>query len=312
VVVGDGPLLGPPLIEAVDYVSFTGSTPTGKIVARQAAERLIGCSLELGGKNAMLVLDDADVERAAAGAVRGCFGGAGQVCVSLERVYVAARVYERFRDAFIERTRRLEIGPHLDYRIDVGSLANARQLAHVQAHVQDAQSKGATVLAGGRARPDLGPYFYEPTILEGVTQAMTVWAEETFGPVVSLNSVASVQEAVERANDSPFGLAASVWSRDERRGLEVASHVQAGSISVNEGYTAAWAAMDAPMGGFKQSGLGRRHGAEGLLKYTQAQTVAAQRLLPLGLISPPLLGAAGYSRVLAALIGLLGRVPGLR
>jgi succinate-semialdehyde dehydrogenase/glutarate-semialdehyde dehydrogenase len=141
---------------------------------------------------------------------------------------------------------------------------------------------------------------------------MEAFADETFGPVVSLYQVASVDEAIERANDSPYGLAASVWSRSERRALEVGSRLQAGSVSINEGYTAAWAALDSPMGGFKQSGLGRRHGAEGLLKYTQAQTLALQRLIPLGLVAPPVLGAAVYSRVLAALLLLRRRIPGLR
>ena len=312
VIVGDGPLLGPPLIEGVDYVSFTGSTRTGRIIAHQAAERLIGRSLELGGKNAMLVLDDADVDSAVGGAIRGCFGGAGQICVSLERLYVHAAVYERFAAAFVARTRRLKLGAELDYSADVGSLANAGQLTRVDEHVRDAVAKGARVLAGGRARPEIGPYVYEPTILEGATEAMALYAEETFGPVVALYRVGSADEAVQRANDSQYGLAASVWSRSERRALAVASRVQAGSISVNEGYTAAWGAVDAPMGGFKESGLGRRHGAQGLLKYTQAQTLAVQRLLPLGLVSPPVLGPAGYSRVLAAVLWLLDRIPGLR
>ena len=168
VITGEGPVVGPPLIARVDYVMFTGSTRTGRMVARQAAERLIGCSLELGGKNPMIVLADADLEAAVDGAIRGCFPGAGQVCISIERIYVHQSIYERFLARFAERTRRLKLGTAQDYSMEVGSLTTARQLATVEEHVRDAVEKGATVVAGGRPRPDLGPFFYEPTILANV------------------------------------------------------------------------------------------------------------------------------------------------
>jgi succinate-semialdehyde dehydrogenase / glutarate-semialdehyde dehydrogenase len=163
----------------------------------------------------------------------------------------------------------------------MGSLTFARQLESVSEHVEDARAKGATVLAGGRHRPDLGPYFYEPTVLADVTREMKVFAEETFGPVVSLYRVKSDDEAIELANDTAYGLNASVWTKDTARGRRIAERLRAGAVNVNEGYAAAWGSVDAPAGGRGDSGMGRRHGAEGILKYTDVQTIATQRLLPI-------------------------------
>jgi len=275
-------LLGPALGERVDFLMFTGSTRTGKLVARQAAEQLIGCSLELGGKNPMLVLADADVDAAVDGAIRGCFPGAGQVCISIERIYVDQAVCQRFLDLFARRTRALKIGAALDYSIEVGSLTSERQLHTVEEHVSEALEKGATLVAGGQRRPDLGPFFYEPTILTNVRENMKVHAEETFGPVVSVYPFAIEAEAIEEANRSRYGLNASIWTRDARRGVNLARQIRTGSVNVNESYAAAWGSVDSPIGGRKQSGLGRRHGAEGILKFTESQTVAVQRLLPIG------------------------------
>jgi acyl-CoA reductase-like NAD-dependent aldehyde dehydrogenase len=186
VVTGEGPVLGPALVECADYVMFTGSTQTGKLVARQAAGRLIGCSLELGGKNPQIVLADADLKAAVDGAIRGCFAGAGQVCVHVERIYVHESIYSGFLSLFAERAKELKLGPALDYSIDMGSLTSPRQLQTVEEHVRDALEKGATLVSGGRWREDLGPLFYEPTILTGVRPGMKAYAEETFGPVVSV------------------------------------------------------------------------------------------------------------------------------
>ncbi|MFI6344552.1 succinic semialdehyde dehydrogenase [Streptomyces sp. NPDC050560] len=281
VVLGEGPVIGPELLRHADYISFTGSTRTGREIATAAAARLTGVSLELGGKNAMLVLRDADLDKAAAGAVRACFSSAGQLCISMERLYVHESVAERFLERFVARTRAMRLGPALAYGADMGSLAGPRQLDAVVRHVDDAVAKGATVLTGGAARPDVGPYFYEPTVLDGVTDAMAVCAEETFGPVVSVYRFRDESEAVARANDSAYGLNASVWSRDPVRARAVATRLRSGSVNVNEGYAAAYGSVAAPMGGMKDSGLGRRHGAEGILKYTETQTVAQQRLIPL-------------------------------
>ncbi|CAL9461736.1 Putative succinate-semialdehyde dehydrogenase [NADP(+)] 2 [Streptomyces sp. enrichment culture] len=281
VVIGEGPVVGPEVVRHADYVSFTGSTRTGREVAQGAAARLVGVSLELGGKNAMLVLDDADLDKAAAGAVRACFSSAGQLCISIERLYVHESVADAFLERFAARTRVIRLGTSLAYGADMGSLVGQRQLDAVTRHVDDAVAKGAKVLAGGTARPDIGPYFYEPTILDGVEAPMSVCSEETFGPVVSVYRFSSDDEAIDAANATPYGLNSSVWTKDARRGRAVAARMRTGTVNINEGYAPAYGSVQSPMGGMKDSGLGRRHGSEGILKYTEAQTVAHQRLLPM-------------------------------
>jgi succinate-semialdehyde dehydrogenase / glutarate-semialdehyde dehydrogenase len=281
VVHGPGDVVGPALIKVSDYVCFTGSTATGRKVAGQCAEQLIGCSLELGGKNPLLVLDDVDVDVAAAGAVRACFSNAGQLCISAERIYVADSVLQQFTEAFVARTKALRLGTGLDYSYDLAGLISAEHLARVSAHVEDARAKGATVLTGGRRRPDIGELYYEPTVLAGVTPEMDCYAEETFGPVVSIYPVVDDEEAVNRANDSSYGLNGSVWTSDEERGRWVASRIQCGTVNVNEAYGATFGSLDAPMGGMKNSGLGRRHGQEGIRRFVDVQAVATQSGLPL-------------------------------
>ena len=254
-----------------------------------------------------MVLDDADVDRAVEGAVRACFSSTGQLCISAERMYLTEGVADAFLPRFLEAVRSLRIGPGYDFEHQVGSLTNEHQLEVTTRHVEQAVAAGATVLAGGRARPDLGPWFFEPTVLADVTPDMTCYAEETFGPVVSVYRVASEDEAVERANDSRYGLNASVWTRSPQRGWDVASRLRAGTVNVNEAYAAAWGSVDAPMGGMGDSGMGRRHGAHGLRKYTEAQTVARQRLVNL---APPLrgLGDDGFAAVMTDALRLLKRV----
>jgi succinate-semialdehyde dehydrogenase/glutarate-semialdehyde dehydrogenase len=302
-VIGLGPVVGPEVVKRGDYVSFTGSTRTGREVAQVAADRLVGVSLELGGKNAMLVLDDADLDKAAAGAVRACFSSAGQLCVSIERLLVHESVADAFLDRFAARTRAIRLGNALAYGADMGSLVSGQQLETVRRHIEDAVAHGARIVAGGVARPDIGPFFHEPTILDGVTEAMTVCAEETFGPVVSVQRFRTDDEAVERANSTPYGLNSSVWTRDARRGREIGARLRTGTVNLNEGYAAAYGSVQSPMGGMKDSGLGRRHGSEGVLKYTEAQTIAEQRLLPLA----PSLGMddEGYARFMSRSLRLM-------
>ena len=282
VVAGPGRELGTPMIERSDYVCFTGSTATGKVIALQCADRLIGCSLELGGKNPILVLRDADVERAAEGAVRACFSNAGQLCVSTERLFVADQVYDRFVDRFVARTEAMSLGTSPDWGVDMGTLISQEQLDAVTRHVEDAVAKGATVRAGGRPRPDLGPFFFEPTILEGVTPQMACFGEETFGPVVAVYRFHDEADAVARANEGEYGLNASVYSRDTRRARELARQVRCGTVNVNEAFAATFASIDAPMGGMRESGMGRRQGGEGIHRYTETQSVATQALLRFG------------------------------
>ncbi|MQA09829.1 MAG: aldehyde dehydrogenase family protein [Pseudonocardiaceae bacterium] len=284
VVLGEGPVVGTSVVENVDYVCFTGSTRTGRDVAQRAGARLIGCSLELGGKNPMLVLDDADLDRAARAAVSACFTNAGQVCLCAERLYVHESVRAAFLDRFLARIGKLRLAASYEYDADIGSLTSARQLQAVSRFVDDAKSKGATVLTGGRARPDIGPYFYEPTVLTGVTKNMACFAEETFGPVVAVYSFTSDDDALAMANASEYGLNGCVFTRDVRRGRHVGSRLRVGSVNINDGFAAAYGSTDAPMGGMGSSGLGRRHGVEGIQKYTETQAIATQRA---GLFPPP-------------------------
>ncbi len=281
IVTGDGSGPGQALVERADYITFTGSNRVGRMIAARAGERLAGCAVELGGKNPLLVLRDIDVRKAAAGAVRACFVGAGQVCISMERIYVEAPLFEPFLAALAERTRALRLGAAFDYSVDIGSLTTAAQLEKVEEHVRDAVEKGARIVTGGRRRPDLGPLFFEPTILTGVREGMKLFTEETFGPVVSVYPVAGEKEAIDRANDTSYGLSASIWTGNARRGARLARAIRAGSVNVNEGYSAAWGSVDSPIGGMKESGLHPRHGAEGILKFTEPQTIAVQRLMPI-------------------------------
>jgi succinate-semialdehyde dehydrogenase/glutarate-semialdehyde dehydrogenase len=306
VVAGPGRELGPEMISRADYICFTGSTATGKHIAKQCADRLIGCSLELGGKNPILVLRDADIDRAAEGAVRACFSNAGQLCVSTERMFVADQIYDRFVARFVARVKAMRLKPGLEWGSDMGSLISQEQLDAVEAHVEDAKAKGVKVLAGGRARPDLGPFYFEPTVFEGVTPDMQCFGDETFGPVVSIYRFHDESDAIARANEGEYGLNASVYTQNGERGRTVAKQIKCGTVNVNEAFGATFASIDAPMGGMRESGQGRRQGSEGIHRYTETQSVATQRLLRLG----PMFGLSdeSYAKVMAAQLRLMKKL----
>ena len=274
VVCGEGPDVGPPILAHADYVMFTGSTATGRIIGELAGKHLIDCCLELGGKNPMLVLEDADVDEAVHAALFGGFGNSGQICMHIERLYVHESLYAEFRDKFVAATEALNVGAAYDFTFDLGSLVSVDHRDRVASHVEDAKQQGATVLIGGRPRPDLGPAFYEPTILEGVTKDMLAGSTETFGPVVGLYSFQTEEEAIALANDTTYGLNASVWSKDLDRARAVARRIDSGNVNINDILATAYASKGTPSGGLKQSGVGARHGDQGLLKYTDAQTIA--------------------------------------
>ncbi|MDR2281476.1 MAG: aldehyde dehydrogenase family protein, partial [Gordonia sp. (in: high G+C Gram-positive bacteria)] len=281
VVPGPGSVVGQAIVATTDYLMFTGSSATGATLAAQAGKRLIGFSAELGGKNPMIITDGVNIDDAVAGAARACYSNSGQLCISIERIYVERSIADEFTAKFAEHVKNMTLAGTYDFNADMGSLASAQQIETVQAHVDDAVAKGAKVLAGGRKRADLGPFFYEPTVLENVSDEMTCFADETFGPLVSIYPVDSVDEAIKRANDTEYGLNASVYAGSTAQAQKIAEQLRAGTVNINEGYAAAWGSTAAPMGGMGVSGVGRRHGQEGLLKYTEPQTIATQRVIGL-------------------------------
>jgi acyl-CoA reductase-like NAD-dependent aldehyde dehydrogenase len=267
VVVGDG-ATGAALIHSrgetgIDKLVFTGNVATGKRIAAAAAERLLPVVLELGGKDPMVVLDDADVDVASSAAVWGAFVNAGQTCLSVERCYVHRSLCEEFLHACVEKTRKLCVGHGLDRETDLGPMIHERQLRIVEAHLDDAVARGARVLAGGSRSPELGKNFYKPTVLADVTHEMRIMHEETFGPVLPVMAFDHDEEVVRLANDSEYGLAASVWTRDGARGERLARRIQAGTVMVND-VVSCFGISEAPHGGVKSSGVGRAHGRFGL------------------------------------------------
>ena len=271
---------GAALIEHVDMIMFTGSTRTGRKVAEAAARRLIPASLELGGKDPMIVLSDADLERAANFATYYSMQNAGQTCISIERVYVEEPVYQEFVDKVSEKVRALRVGKPEGYgSVEVGAITFPPQLQTIKDHVADAVQKGARVLTGGHELQGPGR-FYEPTVLVDVDHSMKIMTEETFGPTLPIMKVHDAEEAVRLANDTPYGLASSVFTRDTKRGEEIARRIEAGAATVNDAMIN-YAALELPMGGAKASGLGSRHGAGGIRKYCSQQAIVVTPRLAL-------------------------------
>jgi len=269
-IVQGGPEVGKELLQHVDFIGFTGSSSNGRKVAVAAAERLIPFSLELGGKNPIVVLKEAPLEQAAEALVAGAFANAGQTCISVERAYVEAPIFDRFAAMVEDRTAKLKVGWSKDFSVDIGSLISTTHAARVKESIDRAVGSGAGVLAGSNHRSDLNGAFVEPTVLVGVDPKSPIAVEETFGPVVSLHRVRDLEEAVTMANDSKYGLHASVWAGSA--GIEVARRLEAGSVAVNSTLMI-YNAFDVPMGGIKQSGIGRRHSDHGILGYTQEQSI---------------------------------------
>jgi aldehyde dehydrogenase (NAD+)/succinate-semialdehyde dehydrogenase/glutarate-semialdehyde dehydrogenase len=273
-VCGEGPDVGPHLIDNADFVMFTGSTNTGRYVGARAGQNLIDCTLELGGKNPLIILEDANLDEAVPGALFGAFLNAGQACMHIERIYVPTKLADEFTRRFVKAAQEIKLGATYDYDVEMGGLVSEQQRDRVLSHIEDAVEKGATVLTGGKARPDLGPTFVEPTVLTGVTEDMLHARQETFGPVVTIYTYNTVDEAVAAANDTDYGLNASVWGTDLKAAEEVGRRIQSGGININDGLACSYASKKTPSGGLKNSGVGARHGDAGLLKYTDVQNVA--------------------------------------
>lgn len=300
VLTGDGST-GAKLAELVDYVCFTGSTATGKKVAVKAAERLIPFSLELGGKDAMIVLEDANIDLAASAVFIGACENAGQMCTSIERVYVETSIYDVFVAKVLEYARGLVIGTGDGFDVHVGSMTNARELERVEEHIRDAVEKGAKVVYGGKRRPDLGALFFEPTVLINVDHSMKVMQEETFGPLIPIMKVQHADEAVRLANDSEYGLSGAIFSGDTQRAERIALRIDTGDMSINRN-AAVQASSALPWGGQKNSGYGRRGGKEGLMRFVTTQSIVIDRQIgtkpALSLIDPTTMTAIKVIRFL--------------
>ncbi len=272
---GDGQT-GAALVESgVDKISFTGSVRSGRAVAEACGRNLVPCTLELGGKDPMIVCEDADLARAARGAVFGAFTNSGQVCVSTERVYVVEPVADEFQRKVLEETAALRQGAIGEF--DVGAITWPRQIEIIEEHVADALERGARLLAGGRRNPDLEGYFYEPTVLADVTHDMRIMREETFGPVLPIMRTRDVDEALRLANDSRYGLNANVWTRNKRRGAELAKAIESGNVVVND-CMVSYGVTESPFGGIKDSGIGRVNGDVGLRSYCHTQSIVIDRM----------------------------------
>jgi succinate-semialdehyde dehydrogenase/glutarate-semialdehyde dehydrogenase len=277
-VIQGGAEAGRALIDAApDKLLFTGSVETGRHVAEACASRLIPTVLELGGKDAMIVLADANLEIAASGAVWGSFTNCGQVCLSVERIFVEQTVAEKFAAYCVEKTKKLRLGPGMESATDVGPLIRPQHVQRMNTLIDDAVARGAKVLCGGNPRPDLGPSFFEPTVIVDVDSASRLFQEETFGPILAIQKVASADEAIARANDSRFALAASVWTGDVTRGRAIAAQLHAGSVMINDAISY-YAIAEAPHGGCGLSGWGRTHGKPGLLEMVQTKYVDVDRM----------------------------------
>ena len=310
VATGRGSTVGSALVDSVDMLHFTGSTDVGKQLAAQAAERLLPLTLELGGNDPMIVLEDADIERAANAAVWGGMQNGGQTCISIERVYVEGDAYESFVAKVLENVRALRQAPEPG-RGDVAAVTSPEQFEILGEHVRDAAEKGAEIRTGGRRREGAGDFF-EPTVITGVDHSMKVMTEETFGPVLPIMRVRSAKEAVRLANDSSFGLDSSVFAGDPDHGEQIARQVESGGAVVND-VLSNYFATEIPLGGIKESGVGARHGALGIRKFCRQQNLVIARFAPFNKEIYYFPYSKMTARLLdAALVLLFGRGSGRR
>jgi succinate-semialdehyde dehydrogenase/glutarate-semialdehyde dehydrogenase len=303
--------------KGVDYVSFTGSTGTGRLVAGKCGREIVPCSMELGGKDPALVLPDANIPLTVGSLVWGAFSNAGQICASIERAYVHERIYDEVVDKVVERTRSLKVGNPLEDGTDMGPMTDPHQLAVVEKQVQDAVAAGATVLAGGNRIEGPGQ-FYEPTVLVDVDETMDIAREETFGPTLPIIKVSSTEEAIRRSNDSKYGLSAYVFSTDRNQARRVAERLEAGSVLIND-VLVNHGCPETPWGGVKTSGIGRVHSDDGLRELCELRHVNEEKV-PLPVSWSPWWQPYShdmYRRMLAAArtlqrSGLRGRADAIR
>ncbi|MEY4323018.1 MAG: succinic semialdehyde dehydrogenase [Actinomycetota bacterium] len=281
VVMGDGAEVGPFVISRADFVMFTGSTRVGREVARSAGERLIPSSMELGGKNSLIINRDVDLDYAVDVAKRGAFANSGQLCIGTERIVIHAEIYREFMHKFRLAVADMKVGSEIGWGFDMGTLINEKQISTTERHIFDAVSKGAVIEVGGERLSEVGPFAFAPTVLSNVPPEAEVCGTETFGPVCSVYTWRTEEDLVEFVNNTEYGLSAGIVSRNTKWANDIAVQLHVGAVNINEAFGSAYASIDAPMGGMKQSGVGRRHGEHGILKYTESQTIARQRWMKL-------------------------------
>jgi len=277
VIVGDGTTGAALAASEIDKIVFTGSAATGRKVAAAAAEKLIPVVMELGGSDPMLVLRDANLEHAASGAIWARFMNCGQSCVAVKRVFVEQEIYDTFVVNVVAKVKRLRLGSGSDPETEIGPLIRERQVVTIENQLADAVSKGAKILCGGKRRPDLGPLFFEPTVLTSVNPSMKILQEETFGPLLPIVPVRNIDEAITLANATPYGLSASIWTSALKRGRELAQRIETGAVLINDAVSHV-GACEVPHGGAKASGYGRTHGREGLMEMTRSKYVDVESM----------------------------------
>lgn len=310
IVNGYGADLGPALITASDYIAFTGSTRTGRIIGKMAGEQLKKCSLELGGKNPLIALEDVPAQKLAEGVINACFSNTGQLCVSIEQIYLPKKRFDELSSAMVEEVRAMKTGPTISYDSHMGSLVSRDHTDKVMEHLLDAEAKGASVLCGGSAASNPEACYVAPTLLTNVSADMHLYKEETFGPVVALYAYENLEQLIQQLNASNYGLNASVWGKNVNQAQKVAQKLRFGTVNINEGYAAGYGSVDATMGGFRESGVGRRHAEEGFYKYTEAVNISEQRILPVG--PSKQLNGKSYENLMSKAIRAMRYLPGIR